>query len=114
MSLTNVFVAIAIISLITIATRSFPFLFFSGKQPPEVFLFIGKYIPPVIITILVLYCLKDIEWGGVPHGLNEILAVMAVLLLHGWKRNPLLSIFGSTILYMLLLQTGVLNNFFFS
>ncbi|CUH96729.1 putative membrane protein [Propionispora sp. 2/2-37] len=114
MSLTNVLVAIVIIAFITMVTRYFPFLFFSAKQPPEVLLFIGKYIPPVIITILVLYCLKDIQWGGIPHGLNEVLAVMAVLLLHSWKRNPLLSIFGPTVLYMILLQTGAMEKVFFS
>lgn len=112
MSLNNVYVAIAVIAAITLFTRAFPFLFFDRSQPPELLLFVGKYIPPVIMTILVLYCLKDIKWGSVPHGLNEVLAVLAVVLLHAWKRNPLLSIFGSTVLYMLLVQTRILTALF--
>ena len=35
------------------------------------------------------------------HGICEILGVLAVIGLHLWKRNTLLSIFGGTIVYML-------------
>ena len=34
-------------------------------------------------------------------------AVLAVVVLHVWKKNNLLSIFGGTILYMILVQAVV-------
>lgn len=109
MSLTNVLIAIAVIAVITFFTRAFPFLFFNNGKPPQTVLFLGKYIPPVIITILVFYCLKDISWTKVPYGSNEIAVVLLVVMLHTWKRNPLLSIFGATAVYMMLLKTGIVN-----
>lgn len=110
MSLENVLVATLLGAIITFATRVMPFIFFRKKEPSPVFLYIGKYIPPVMITILVLFCLKDIRWQQQPHGLYEVLAVTAVLVLHHWQRNPLLSIFVPTVLYMFLLQTDCLLN----
>lgn len=109
MSLTNVYISIVIIAVVTFFTRVFPFLFYGHKEPPQVILFVGKYIPPVIITILVIYCLKDIEFYILPYGLNEIIAVLLVFLLHRWGRNPLISIFGSTLAYMFLTQTAVIQ-----
>ncbi|MGN0988023.1 MAG: AzlD domain-containing protein [Otoolea sp.] len=37
--------------------------------------------------------------------LGQVLPCVAVVLLHVWKRNSLLSIGGGTLLYMLLVQT---------
>lgn len=110
MSLTNVYLSIAIIAAITFFTRVVPFLFFRNRKPPEVILFVGKYIPPIVITILVIYCLKDIRWDKIPYGLNECIAVSLVIILHLWRRNSLISIFGATIAYMFLLQSDILSN----
>jgi len=106
MKLNDVYIAIAIMAGITFLTRAFPFLFFRNRKPPAAVLFIGRYIPPVLITILVVYCLKDASWGNAPYGLNEVLAVGTVIVLHLWRRNALISIFGATLLYMFLLQSG--------
>ena len=39
-----------------------------------------------------------------PHGLPSLLAALAVVALHRWKRNMLLSIAGGTLCYMVLIQ----------
>lgn len=91
MSLTNVFFSIIIMSLITLFTRAFPFLFFRNRKPPAIIVFIEKYIPPMIMVILVLYCLKDIKWLKNPYGLPEIISILLVFILHIWKKNPLIS-----------------------
>ena len=83
-------------------------MFFYNKKPPRLVLFVGKYIPPMVITILVIYCLKDIRFAAAPYGANEALAVLAVVALHLWRRNPLISIFGATIFYMFLLQSQII------
>ncbi len=61
-------------------------------------------MPAALIGMLVVYCLKDVRIVSAPHGLPEILAGTAVVLLQAWKRNSLLSILAGTLLYMLLTQ----------
>ncbi|MBF1120014.1 MAG: AzlD domain-containing protein, partial [Streptococcus sp.] len=61
-------------------------------------------LPQAIITILVVYCLKDISFVNAPFGIPELIAVAIVVLLQWWKENTLLSIFVPTVIYMLLLQ----------
>jgi branched-subunit amino acid transport protein AzlD len=112
MSLENVIVSIIIMSIITFFTRAFPFIFFKDKNPPELILFIEKYIPPMIMVILVIYCLKDIKFLTVPFGIPEITSVLFVSAVHIWKKNALLSILGGTALYMLFIQSGVFNLLF--
>lgn len=96
---------IAIVSLVTMLLRFLPFFVFgSGKETPKFITYLGKYLPYAIMGMLVVYCLKGISFVTAPHGLPELIAVAAVVLLHLWKRNTLLSIGGGTVLYMILIQ----------
>jgi len=52
----------------------------------------------------VIYSLRNVSLFSGSHGIPELLAVLAVVLLHLWKRQMLLSIAGGTILYMILVQ----------
>lgn len=86
-------------------TRWLPFwLFPEKKEPPRVVADLGRLLPPAMMGLLVVYCLKDVTWLSAPHGAPELLAIAAVALLHRWKGNVLLSITGGTALYMLLVQ----------
>lgn len=86
-------------------TRWLPFwLFPEKKEPPQVVTDLGRLLPPAMMGLLVVYCLKDVAWLSAPHGAPELLAIAAVVLLHRWKGNVLLSIAGGTALYMLLVQ----------
>lgn len=86
-------------------TRLIPFLFFpQGKAIPPVIRYLGKVLPPAVIGMLVIYCLKSVSLTSFPFGLPELLAIAAVILLHVWKCNNLLSIGAGTILYMFLVQ----------
>ena len=53
---------------------------------------------------LVVYCLRGVDLLGPAHGLPELLAGAAVVGLHLWKKNTLLSIAVGTALYMVLVQ----------
>ena len=98
-------ILIAVIALVTAATRFLPFLIFGGKRKtPALILYLGKVLPCAILGMLVIYCLKDISVSSFPFGLPELLGVGAVALLHIWKRNSLISIGGGTVLYMILVQ----------
>lgn len=98
---------ILVATAVTFGTRLLPFLIFSGRkgtQPPQWVTYLGKVLPPAVIALLVVYCLRNIDLFSGNHGLPELLCVAVCALLHLWKRNELLSIFGSTILYMVLVQ----------
>lgn len=96
---------IAVIALVTMALRFLPFLIFGkGKQTPKYISYLGTVLPPAIMGMLVIYCLKGISFGSIGAFLPALLSVMAVVLLHVWKRQTLLSIVGGTVLYMVLLN----------
>ena len=54
--------------------------------------------------MLVVYCFKNVSFVQSPHGLPELIAAACVVLLHVWKKNTLLSVFGGTAIYMILLR----------
>ena len=97
---------IAVTALFTFLTRAVPFLFFGGKKtsPPWI-LFLGRVLPPAIIAILVIYCLRNITPTAFSFGIPEIIAVLTAAGLQKYKHNNLLSILCSTVLYMIMVQT---------
>lgn len=96
-------ILIADMSLMTQLLRFLPFAVFA-KGTPKPILYLGKVLPPAIMAMLVVYCLKNTDFTGVSHGIPEIVSVFLVVVLHKWKHNTLLSILGGTVCYMLLVQ----------
>ena len=97
--------SIAVMAAVTFLTRALPFLLFDrGDHPPRLVLYLGKVLPPAIIAMLIVYCLKGISFAAPGGWVPTLLAGGAAVLLHLWKGNDLLSIFGATVLYMVLVQ----------
>ena len=97
--------SIAVMAVVTFLTRALPFLLFDrGDHPPRLVLYLGKVLPPAIIAMLIVYCLKGISFAAPGGWVPTLLAGGAAVLLHLWKGNDLLSIFGATVLYMVLVQ----------
>ncbi len=94
---------VAVMALATLLTRALPFLVFRKHRPPYI-LYLGKVLPPAIIGMLVVYCLKDVSLTAAPFGLPELVAGLATAGVQVWRRNSLVSILTGTVLYMLLLQ----------
>ena len=93
------------VTLGTQLTRWLPFwLFPENREPPKAVTYLGRMLPAAMMGLLVVYCLKGVDWLAAPHGVPELISVAAVALLHKWKGNVLLSIGGGTVLYMLLVQ----------
>lgn len=98
---------ILVAAAVTFGTRLLAFVIFGGRkgsEPPKWVTYLGQVLPPAVIALLIVYCLRSIDLFSGTHGLPELLCVAVCALLHLWKRNELLSIFGSTILYMVLVQ----------
>ena len=102
MAVHNFYLVLTVL-LVTAATRFLPFLIFRKKAPAWVE-YLGKVLPAAIMGMLVVYCLKDVSFLSGSHGIPEIACCLVAAGLHIWKRNALLSIGVSTVLYMLLVQ----------
>lgn len=99
-------IMILAVALGTQLTRWLPFLVFpEGKAIPPVVTYLGKVLPAAAMGLLVIYCLRNTPLTGPSHGIPEIASVAAVVLLHLWRKNTLLSILGGTLAYMFLVQT---------
>ena len=97
---------IAVVALCSFAVRALPFLFFGGKRKvPAVVTYLGAYLPPAIMVVLVLYCIKNISFAAPAGFLPELIAIAVTALLHLWKKNSLLSISAGVLVYMILVQT---------
>ena len=103
---TNVYIAVVILvcAVCTFSERLFPFLIFGKHKVPRVVRYLGKVLPMAIMMALVVYCLRGVDLLGPTHGLPELIATAAVVGLHLWKKNTLLSIAAGTALYMVLVQ----------
>ncbi len=98
-------ILVGVIAAGTAATRFLPFLLFpAGRKKPRWLLRLSDVLPSAAIAMLVVYCLKDVHFTKPQGFLPELISLVVVVLLHRWKRQPLLSIGGGTICYMLLLQ----------
>ena len=98
-------IMIVVVAVATFSTRAASFLVFrKGKEIPNRVLYIGRVLPPAIIGMLVVYCLKSTSVLAYPYGLPELIAGMVVVVLHVWKRNIMLSVGVGTVLYMVLIQ----------
>ena len=94
---------VATMSIVTILLRFLPFLVFR-KHTPKYISYLGKVLPPAIIGMLVIYCLKDISLAVRPFGIPELAACAFVVGIQVWRRDALISILAGTALYMVLVQ----------
>lgn len=106
MDLAYLLAFIATMAAATFVTRALPFWLFQDQQHPVV-LFLGRYLPPAVMTLLVMYCLKGVQWTTGTHGLPELVSLAVVVSAHLLFKNALISIFSGTAVYMLWVQ-GVL------
>lgn len=96
-------VLVAVMAAVTILLRFLPFLAMR-KETPSYISYLGRVLPPAIIGMLVIYCLKDVNPAVSPHGIPELISAVCVIVLQVWRRNSLISILGGTIIYMVLVQ----------
>ena len=98
--------------------RAFPFLFYFRTKEAQIketktgscgkaalLGFVERIVPPVAMTVLAFNALGGAFRENPQDGLLVLGASIFTAMLHLWKRNSLLSIFGGTALYMVLLRT---------
>ena len=82
--------------------RAFPFLFVIKSK--AILTFVEKTVPPVAMTVLAFNALGASFRENIHDGIFALAASVFTALIHLWKRNPLISIFGGTALYMILIK----------
>jgi branched-subunit amino acid transport protein AzlD len=93
---------LAVIAVITFASRLLPFVLFNRMRPPRWVGNVESVLPPLVLWLLVFYSLGSIEWRTAPHGIPALASVALTVMIHRWKHNSLLSIFTGTAVYMIL------------
>lgn len=100
-----VLTAILVSAVCTFALRALPFLI-SGrmKEKSENLEFLGRILPPAIMAILLVYCLRDVPSDIQIIGVPKIVGVLITGISYVWKNNTFLSIILGTVTYMILIQ----------
>lgn len=98
-------ISIAIMAVVTVIIRALPFVIFErGGKVPAFVEYLGKVLPPAIMSFLLIYCVRNVDVKSASHGIPELIGVASAIILHFWKRNTFFSIGVSTVLYMFLIQ----------
>ena len=96
--------AIAVVALVTLGLRAAPFALFGNRPLPGTMRYLGRALPPAIMTVLVIYCLRNTAFDRSPFGIPELAACALVALLQIIKKNMYLSIVAGTVCYMVLIR----------
>jgi branched-subunit amino acid transport protein AzlD len=102
-------ITIAIAAVTNFITRWLPFKLFvndkNGKQGLSPFIKgLGQFLPAAIMGMLVVYCYRNINFVSGNHGLPEIIAGIATVLIHLWRRSMFLSLILGTVVYIALIN----------
>ena len=90
---------------VTFLLRFLPFALFGKQDRPSALLAdLSLLLPSAIIAVLVIYCLKAIDFRQPDLFVPQLIGVAVVAALHIWKRNNLLSIGVGTACYMIMVQ----------
>jgi branched-subunit amino acid transport protein AzlD len=102
---TNQLIAfVATMSLATLFTRYAAFFLPRKVTELQFVKTANTVLPAAILTLLIIYSLKDSTYLAKPYGLPELVSLGVVIPVHIWKRNALLSIFLGTGIFMVLKQ----------
>lgn len=104
MSDAYVVLAIAAMGVVTFLIRALPFLAARWLINSPVVRRVGVFLPPAIMTLLLIHSVRDLGSQSADHTLPTVVAVLVVLVFQAYKRQPLLSITAGTVLYVLWVQ----------
>ena len=93
-----------LIGIIVFCERLFPFAVFSKRRPGKLIHIFERYIPPVVMLGLLIYSLRDVRFTSLEQWVPSISAITFTIITYLWKKNTLVSIFGGTIIYMILIR----------
>ena len=98
-------ITILLMAVCVVLTRALPFALFPSKdKTPRFVQFLRKYLASAVFGMLIVYCLKDVQFTTGDHGIPRLLGILVCVLLHLWRKNMFVTIAGGTIFYMFLVH----------
>ena len=104
LSLPQVIIAVFACAAVTFATRAVPFVLFPTGRIPRGLLHVTRFLPPVVMAALLIFSFKNVDFRTGSHGIPALAGLAVTVGIHLWRRNSLLSIFGGTAAYMVLIR----------
>ena len=95
---------IIISAAITFVLRALPFIAFAKRPMPARLVRLGRVLPPAIMAVLIVYCLKDGISEPLSVGVAELVAVAATAVVYKLRHNTFVGIAVGTAVYMLLIR----------
>ena len=95
-----VITVIIVMGLVTFAIRALPFFAAHWLQQHPMVTRLGRFSPLAIMTLLLVHSMVGSALEHPAGPWPEVLAIVVVILLQWWRRNPLLSIMAGTALYV--------------
>ena len=95
-----VIAVIVAMGLVTFAIRALPFFGAHWLQQHPIVTRLGRFSPLAIMTLLLVHSMVGSAQEHAAGPWPEVLAIVVVVLLQWWCRNPLLSIMTGTALYV--------------
>lgn len=99
-----VLLAVLAMGTVTFLIRALPFIGTRWLRDSLLAQRVGRFLPPAIMTLLLLHSTLDLGLQASDQLLPAIVAVLVVLGMQLRLRQPLLSIAAGTVLYMLWIQ----------
>lgn len=96
--------AVLISAAITWALRAVPFLFVERLRDSALLPHLAAVMPVGIMTILVLYTLRNTDLGATPATLAVTLGLLVTGALHLWRRNAVLSVLAGTAVHVVIMS----------
>lgn len=97
---------VVVVALCTMITRGLPFVLFGkNKKTHPTINYLGKILPPAVMAILIVYCLKDLSFETTQTFMPSLISVAAVVIVHLSLKNVLVSITVGTLCYMFMVQS---------
>ena len=93
--------AVALAAAVTFALRALPFSTIEPLRSSRLAGELAVRMPGGLMLILVVYLLRDVPSGERAAAVVTLAAALAVVVLHVWRSNALLSIFTGTAVYVL-------------
>jgi len=94
---------VAVLTVLNICLRYGSFILPARVIEHPVTRELAKYLPAVVMSLLVLMCMKDLS-SDTTHLIAGLAGLATVAGLHIFRRNALLSIVCGTVVYMLMIN----------
>lgn len=96
---------IFVIAALTFCARLFPYILFGrGNKVPGIVVYLGEVLPPAVMILLIVYCLRNISLFQYPYGFPELISVLLTTILYIFTKNNLIAMISGTLVYMVLIQ----------